>query len=282
MGTTNSNPILKERIIRPKRGLVGIDFAELWRYRELFLFLTWRNIIIRYKQTAIGIVWAFIRPVMMMIVFSIIFGKIAKLPSDGLPYPILTFTALLPWQFFSSSLTRGSASVIGSSNMVSKIYFPRLVIPSTEVSAAMVDFLISFVILIGLMFYYRVVPTVQVFWLPLFFLLALFSSFGISLWFSALNVKYRDVQQAVPFLVQFGLYISPVAFSTSVVPERFRFLYSLNPMVGVIDGFRWALLGQKVSLYYPGLALSSAMVLIILVSGAFYFKKMERTFADII
>jgi len=275
-------PALKERVIKPKRGLVGVDFAELWRYRELFGFLAWREILVRYKQTLVGIAWAFIRPVLMMVIFTVIFGKVAKLPSDNTPYPILTFVGLLPWQFFANSLAESSTSLVTERNMISKIYFPRLVVPSAIILAGIVDFLISFVVLIGLMIWYHIMPTIAVLWLPLFFLLALFSSFGIGLWFSALNVEYRDVRYIVPFLVQFGLYISPVGFSSSVIPEKWRLLYSLNPMVGVIDGFRWALLGQKVPLDYQALALSSVIVLVILASGVLYFKKMERTFADVI
>ena len=272
----------QERIIKPKRGLIGIDFAELWRYHELFFFLTWRNVLVRYKQTVIGILWAVIRPVMMMLVFTVVFGKVAKLPSDGIPYPILTFAALLPWQFFANSLTESSNSLIVNTNMISKIYFPRLIIPSAAVLCGVVDFIIAFAILIGLMVWYQTVPTIAVLWLPLFFLLAFLTSLGIGLWFSALNVKYRDVRHAVPFLVQFGLFISPVGFSTSNIPELLQLPYYLNPMVAVIEGFRWALLGQKVPLYYLGLTLSSLVTLLLLVSGVHYFKSVEKTFADII
>ena len=273
---------MEERIIKPRKGLITIDFAELWRYRELFGFLAWRDILIRYKQTAIGIIWAIIRPVLTMVVFTVIFGKIAKLPSDGIPYPILTFAALLPWQFFASSLTQCSNSLVSRVNMISKIYFPRLIIPFSSVITELVDFLISFLILIAMMLWYHVIPTVEVLWLPLFFLLAFCSAIGIGLWSSALNVEYRDVGHVIPFVVQMGLYISPVGFSSSVVPPKWRLIYSLNPMVGVIDGFRWCLLGQKVPLYFPGLILSSIMVLVVLITGALNFKRMERTFADII
>lgn len=272
----------KERVIRKKSGLVAIDFEELWRYRELFWFLAWRDILIRYKQTVIGVAWAVIRPVVTMIVFTIIFGKLAKFPSDGVPYPLLSFTALLPWQFFSNSLSESSNSVVANSNMISKIYFPRLIIPASAVISGLVDFLLCFIILLLLMFWYGVTPGINVLFLPLFFLLALFCAFGIGLWFSALNVEYRDVRHIVPFLVQFGLYISPVGFSSSIVPEKWRLIYSLNPMVSVIDGFRWALLGKKIPLFMPGLLLSSFMVFIILISGAYYFRKMESTFADVI
>lgn len=272
----------KERVIKAKSGLVGIDFAELWNYRELLLFMAWRDILVRYKQTGVGIAWAVIRPLMMMIVFTLIFGKAAKLPSDGLPYPLLTLVALLPWQFFSQSLTQSSNSLVVNANMISKVYFPRLITPGSVILATVVDFLISFILLVVMMAYYKFIPTVAIFTLPLFFLLAFLASLGLSMWLSALNVEYRDVRHAVPFMVQFGLFMSPVGFSSSIIPEKWRLLYSLNPMVGVIDGFRWAILGQKVPLDYRGLILSSLTVLLLLVSGAFYFRKMERTFADVI
>ena len=274
--------LTNKRVIKPKRGLVAIDFAELWRYRELFVFLTWRNIIVRYKQAAVGIVWVLVRPIMAVIVSTVIFGKLAKLPSDGLPYPLLVFTALLPWQFFASSLTAASSSVVAEQGMVTKIYFPRLIIPASAILASMVDLLISFVVFIGLMIWYNMVPTLAVLWLPCFFLLAFFASCGISMWSSALNVKYRDVRAIVPYMLQFGFYISPVAYTSSIVPEKWRLLYSLNPMVGVIESFRWALLGQKVPFNFPNLILSAAIILVIFVSGVYYFKRMERTFADVI
>ena len=277
-----TRPATYERIIRPKKGLVPIDFAELWRYRELFWFLALRDILVRYKQTVIGIAWAGIQPVLIMIVFTVIFGKLAKLPSDGIPYPILTFVALLPWQFFSDAVTQTSNSVISKAGMVSKIYFPRLIMPASAVILGMVNFAISFVILIGLMFWYHIVPTVTVFLLPLFLLLAAMAALGAGLWLSALNVKYRDVQYVVPFLVHMGLYISPVGFLSSVVPEKYQLLYSLNPMVGVIDGFRWCLLGGKVVPYWPGVWLSVFILTVLLVTGAYYFKRMEKTFADVI
>jgi len=277
-----SEIMVKERVIKPHSGLVGINFAELWRYRELFGFLAWRNILIHYKQTSVGIVWAFIRPLATMVVFTVIFGRVAKLPSDGIPYPLLTLAALLPWQFFANSLSQSSNSLVANPSLISKIYFPRLIIPTSAVLSSVIDFLISFVIFIGLMAWYRYIPTLAVFWLPAFFILAMVSSLGIGMWFSALNVEYRDVQHAVPFMVQLGLYVSPVGFSSSVVPQKWRLLYSLNPIAGVIDGFRWSLLGQKVPLYYNGLLLSIGVAILFLVTGAFYFKRMERTFADVI
>ena len=271
-----------ERIIRPKSGFISIDFAELWHYRELFWFLALRDILVRYKQTVIGIFWAVIQPVLIMIVFTVIFGKIAKLPSNGIPYPILTFVALLPWQYFSDTLTQSSQSVVGNAGMISKIYFPRLIIPTNTVISGMVNFAISFVILIGLMFWYHIVPTANVFLLPMFFLLGVATALGAGLWFSAFNVKYRDVKYVVPFIVRMGLYISPVGFLSSVVPEKYQLLYSLNPMVGVIDGFRWCLLGGKVVPYWPGFWLSVFIVVVLLVTGAYYFRRMEKTFADVI
>ena len=277
-----TKPATYEHIIRPKKGLAPIDFAELWRYRELFWFLALRDILVRYKQTVIGIAWAGIQPVLIMIVFTVIFGKLAKLPSDGIPYPILTFVALLPWQFFSDAVTQTSNSVISKAGMVSKIYFPRLIMPASAVISGMVNFAISFAILIGLMFWYHIVPTVGVLVLPLFFLLAAATALGAGLWLSALNVEYRDVKYVVPFFVRMGLYISPVGFLSSVVPEKYQLLYSLNPMVGVIDGFRWCLLGGKVVPYWPGVWLSVSILTVLLVTSAYYFKQMEKTFADVI
>lgn len=269
-------------IVERRKGLIPIDFAELWRYRELFGFLVWRNVIIRYKQTVVGIAWAVLRPLLTMIVFTIVFGRIAKLPSGGIPYPILTLAALLPWQFFANSLTESSNSLVNNAGMISKIYFPRLIMPTSAVLSGIVDFIISFILLGMMMVWYGIVPSVRMLWLPLFFSVALVSSLGVGLWLSALNVAYRDVKYVVPFLVQFGLYISPVGFSTTVVPQKWRTLYSLNPMVGVIDGFRWCLFGDRISLYLPGILISSIMVLFLLVTGVFYFRKTERTFADII
>ena len=277
-----SKPAVTEYIIRQKSGLVPINFIELWHYRELFWFLALREILIRYKQTLIGIAWAVIQPVLIMLVFTVIFGKIAKLPSDGIPYPILTFVAVLPWNFFSNALTQSSNSLVASTALISKIYFPRLIIPSSSVISGIIDFGISFLILVGLMVWYKIKITFTIFLLPLFLLLAVITALGAGYWLSAINVLYRDVKYIVPFLVRMGLYISPVGFLSSVVPERFKFLYSLNPMVGVIDGFRWCLLGEKIIPYWPGLWVSVFLALSLLISGLFYFRKMERTFADII
>ena len=257
-------------------------WKDLWRYRGLFYFLAWRDILVRYKQTVIGVAWSVIRPVLTMVVFTIVFGKLAKLPSEGVPYPILVYAAMLPWQFFANSLSESSGSIVGNGNLISKVYFPRLIIPASAVIVAMVDFLISFAILIVLMIWYKFMPDWRLITLPLFIIFAFLASFGFGLWITSLNVKYRDFRYIIPFIVQFGLYISPVGFSTSVVPEKWRLLYSLNPMVGVIDGFRWAILGGESRLYWPGFLLSLALVILILTSGIWYFRKTEKTFADII
>lgn len=259
----------------------GQYWKDLWNYRELFYFLAWRDILVRYKQTAIGILWALLRPFLTMIVFTIVFGKIANLPSDGIPYPILVFTALLPWQFFANAFSASSNSLIGNSNLISKVYFPRLVIPTSSVIVSFVDFLISAAILFTLMVYYNYWPTWRIVTLPLFILIAFTASMGTGLWIAAMNVKYRDFRHIIPFIVQFGLYISPVGFSSSVIPEKWRILYSLNPMVGVIDGFRWALLGNSL-LYLPGFFSSIALVIIIFIYSLFFFRNTEKTFADII
>lgn len=257
-------------------------WQDLWRYRELFYFLSWRDILVRYKQTAIGIVWALIRPLLTMIVFTIVFSNLAKLPSGGVPYPILVFAAMLPWQFFANALSECSNSLIINSNLIAKVYFPRLIIPISAVIVSFVDFLISGMILLGLMVIYNFVPSWRIVTLPLFTLLAFAAAMGVGLWLAALNVQYRDFRYIVPFIVQFGLYISPVGFSSSIVPEQWRLLYSLNPMVGVIDGFRWAILGSSTSIYWAGFLLSIALVTLILASGIWYFRRMERTFADVI
>ena len=257
-------------------------FKDIWRYRELFFFLAWRDILVRYKQTAIGIAWSVLRPLLTMVVFTIVFGKLAKLPSNGVPYPIMVYAAMLPWQFFANSLTESSNSLIDNSNLLTKVYFPRLIVPAGSIIVAMVDFLISAVILGGLMVWYRFVPDTRVLLLPAFFMMAFMASFGAGLWLSALNVQYRDFRYVVPFLVQFGLYISPVGFSSAIVPQQWRFLYFLNPMVGVIDGFRWALLGDAFPVNWPGFVLSFVLVVLMLAGGVFYFRCMERSFADVV
>lgn len=257
-------------------------WKDIWRYRELFYFLAWRDILVRYKQTAIGIAWALIRPFLTMVVFTVVFGNIAKLPSGGAPYPILVFSAMLPWQFFANALSECSNSLISNSNLISKVYFPRMIVPTSSVIVSFVDFMISGIILLGLMAWYNFVPDLRILTLPLFVLIAFAAAMGSGLWLAALNVEYRDFRYIVPFIVQFGLYISPVGFSSSVVPEQWRLIYSLNPMVGVIDGFRWAILGGNSSIYLPGFALSIGLVVLILITGIWYFRRTERTFADVI
>ena len=258
-------------------------WADLWRYRELFLILAWRDISVRYKQTIIGILWAIIRPFLTMVVFTVIFGRIAKLPSDGsAPYALLVFAAMLPWSLFSNALSESSNSLVSNSNLIGKVYFPRLIIPAATLVTAFIDFLISFIILIGMMLYYRFTPGWQMLLLPSFIILALLASLGPGLWITALNVKYRDFRYIIPFVVQFGLYVSPVGFSSNIVPEQWRMLYSLNPMVGVIDGFRWCILGGNSPIYSPGFLLSLAIIIFFLLMGVSYFRKTEKTFADLI
>lgn len=257
-------------------------WMDLWRYRELFYFLAWRDILVRYKQTAIGVAWALVRPFLTMIVFTVVFGKLARLPSDGVPYPVLVFAAMLPWQFFSNALSEASNSLVGNANLISKIYFPRLIIPASSVITSFVDFLISGIILIGLMVWYHFVPGWRIIYLPAFIAIGFAAAMGSGLWLTALNVKYRDFRYIVPFIVQFGLYVSPVGFSSGIVPGKWRLLYSLNPMVGVIDGFRWALLGGESKIYMPGFVLSILIVGALLITGIVYFRKTEKTFADVI
>jgi lipopolysaccharide transport system permease protein len=268
-------------IIEPRR-TIRHYWKDIWHYRELFAFLAWRDILVRYKQTVIGIAWSVIRPLLTMIVFTVIFGKLAKLPSDGVPYPILVYAAMLPWQFFSNALNESSNSLITNANLLSKVYFPRLIMPASSVIVSLIDFVISFVILILLMIWYQFLPDSRIILLPLFLCLAIFTSFGFGLWLAALNVKYRDFRYIVPFIVQLGLYISPVGFSSSIIPDKWRFLYSLNPMVGVIDGFRWSLLGGRTQLYWPGFIVSVVLTLTIFISAVWYFRKTERYFADVI
>jgi lipopolysaccharide transport system permease protein len=268
-------------VIEPGRSEIHY-WKDLWRYRELFFFLAWRDILVRYKQTAIGIAWSVIRPLLTMVVFTIVFGKLANLPSGNVPYPIMIFAALLPWQFFANSLSEASNSLVGNAHLISKIYFPRLIIPTSAMITSFVDFLISGVILVLLMLWYQFIPGWRILVLPAFILIAFAASIGCGLWLTALNVKYRDFRYIIPFIVQFGLYISPVGFSSGIVPEKWRLLYSLNPMVGVIDGFRWAILGGDFKIYWPGFFLSVALVTLILVTGIIYFRKTEKTFADVI
>ncbi|WP_295390401.1 ABC transporter permease [uncultured Thiodictyon sp.] len=258
-------------------------WRDLWRYRELFYVLAWRDISVRYKQTIIGLAWALIRPFLTMVVFTVLFGKLGKFPTEGAaPYALMVFAGLLPWQFFATALSESSNSLIGNANLISKVYFPRLIVPTAAVVVSFVDFLISFAILIGLMLWYRFLPDWQILTLPLFVAMAFLASLGPGLWITALNVKYRDFRYIIPFIVQFGLYVSPVGFSSSVVPEHWRLIYSLNPVVGVIDGFRWAILGGESTLYLPGFLLSWGVIVFFLWLGIRQFRRMEKSFADLI
>ncbi len=267
--------------IEPTKGWVALQLKELWAYRELLYFLVWRDVKVRYKQTVLGAAWAIIQPVMTMIVFSIVFGRLAKIPSDGIPYPLFALTGLVPWTFFAHGLSQASNSLVGSANLIKKIYFPRLSVPIAAVTSGLVDLSIAFVVLLGMMMYYGVLPTVHVVWLPLLLLITLITSLGVSLWLSALNVQFRDVRHVLPFLTQFWFYATPIAYPSSLLSEPWRTLYSLNPMVGVIEGFRWALLGAQTA---PGpmVVVSALAALAILVSGTFYFRRLEKTFADVI
>jgi len=273
-----SAPVL---ILRPSKGFFRLDLKALWEYRELLYFLVWRDIKVRYKQTALGAAWAILQPVMTMLVFSVFFGRLAKVPSDGVPYPVFAYVALLPWQLFAFALTESSNSLVASQNLITKVYFPRLVIPIASVLAGLVDFAIAFLILLMMMLYYGIVPTAAVALLPLFLLLAIVTALAVGLWLSALNVKYRDVRYTIPFLTQFWMFATPVAYPASLVPAKWRPLYGLNPMSGVVEGFRWALLGKS---HAPGplLWVSVAAVAVILIGGLRYFRKTESTFADVV
>jgi lipopolysaccharide transport system permease protein len=272
-----SKPLIS---IEPQRGWVSLELADLWRYRELILLLTWRDIKVRYTQTVLGATWAILQPLLTMVIFSIIFGQLAKLPSEGIPYPIFTYTALLPWQLFSFSLTNSSNSLVADQNLISKVYFPRLVIPIASVLPALVDFAISFLVLIGMLIYYQIPLTARILTLPLFLLLAVASALAVGFWLSALNVEYRDIRYVVPFMTLFWQYATPVAYSASLIPEKWRLLYGLNPMTGVVEGFRWALLGSgKVD---GVIWVSVAIIILIFLSGLAYFKRVEATFADVI
>lgn len=270
---------VKEIVIRPG-GNVANYWRDIWNYRELFVFLVWRDILIRYKQTVIGVLWCVIKPILTLIVFTVIFGKLAGLPSDGVPYPVLVFAALLPWQFFSSALTECSNSLVNNANLLSKVYFPRFIIPASSVVASLIDFLISFSIMLCLMVYYGLEPGWRFICLPLFLFMAFIAALGAGLLFAALNVRYRDFRHIVPFVTQFGLFISPVGFSSEIVPEKWRLLFALNPMVAVIDGFRWSLSGSTQVIYIPGVLISFAVITVFFVFGVWYFRQTERSFAD--
>ncbi len=275
------NVLLPHYRIQPSKGFVSLRLNELWQYRELLYFLVWRDVKVRYKQTALGVLWAIIQPLMTMVVFSIFFGKLGKMPSDGIPYPIFSFAALVPWTLFSNGLTQATNSLISSSGLIKKVYFPRLIIPIATVLAGIVDFVIAFIILLILMFIYGIVPTLNILWLPLLVVLTLITSLSVSLWLSALNVKYRDVKYVIPFLTQIWLFATPIAYSSSILPESWRTIYGINPMVGVIEGFRWALLGTQTNLGWMTF-ISTLAAVALLISGAFYFRRMEKNFADLI
>jgi len=277
----SSASIVPVTIIRPSRGWISLNLHDLWEYRELLYFLTWRDIKVRYKQTVLGAAWAIIQPFFTMVVFSVFFGKLAKMPSDDIPYPIFSYAALVPWTFFANGLSQSSSSLVASANLIKKVYFPRLVVPISSVISGAVDFVLAFVVLLGMMLYFGIVPTWNIVWLPLLLLLALVTSLGVGLWLTAMNVQFRDVRYAVPFLVQAWMFATPIAYPSSLLDEPWRTLYGINPMAGVVEGFRWALLGTQTA---PGpIVLVSALVAVgLLVSGAYYFRRMEKTFADLV
>ncbi len=255
---------------------------DLWRYRELFLFLAWRDLLVRYKQTIVGVAWSLIRPLLTMVVLTVVFGRLGKMPSGGVPYPLMVFCGLLPWQFFATAVTASGESLVSNAGLISKVFFPRLLIPAASLATSLVDFLVSFAFLVALMIWYSQVPSPAVVLLPLFMVLVLAASFGAGLWTSALLVRYRDVRFILPFVVQFGLYISPVGFSSNVVPEKYRLVFALNPVVGVIDGFRWSILGGENRLEPASIVISTTVSLVLLATGIWYFRSTERTFADVI
>jgi lipopolysaccharide transport system permease protein len=273
-----SIPVL---VLQPSTGLVRLNLRDVWIYRELLFFLIWRDVKVRYKQTVLGAAWAILQPVMTMVVFSVFFGRLAKMPSDGIPYPVFAFAALLPWQLFAYALSESSNSLVGSQHLITKVYFPRLVVPLAAVLAGLVDFTIAFAVLLALMWYYGIMPTRAIVLLPLFVLFAVVTALAVGLWLSSLNVKYRDVRYTIPFLTQFWMFATPVAYPSSLVPEHWRALFGLNPMAGVVEGFRWALLGKAQG---PGplLAVSVIAVMVLLIGGLMYFRKMETTFADLV
>ena len=271
----------KRSIIKPSHGWAALNLRDLWLYRELIFFMTWRDLKVRYKQTLLGASWAILQPFLTMIVFSVFFGTLAKVPSDGVPYPIFSYTALIPWTLFSKALQDASRSLVANRHMITKVYFPRMILPLSSVMAGLVDFLIAFVVLLGMMWYYKISPTVNVWVLPLFLLLALITAVGVGLWLSALNVLFRDINYVLPFLTQFWMYLTPVAYPSSMIPTEWQVIYALNPMTGVVEGFRWALLGTGQP---PGIMtlVSSIAAVVLLISGMFYFRRMERLFADMV
>lgn len=275
----DSTPIT---FIRPTRGWVSLRLQEIWEFRELLYFLLWRDLKVRYKQTALGAAWAIIQPFMTMVVFSLFFGRLARVPSDGIPYPIFAYAALVPWTFFANGLNQSSNSLVGSAHLITKVYFPRLTIPLASVLSGILDFSIAFVVLLLMMFYYDISITAQALWMPFFFLLAFMSALGVGLWLSAVNVKFRDVRYVVPFLIQFWMFATPIAYPSSLLSEPWRTVYAINPMVGVVEGFRWSLLGSTASVPGAMTLISFAMAFSVLISGAFYFRRMEKSFADVV
>jgi homopolymeric O-antigen transport system permease protein len=265
----------------PSKGWASPKLRELWEFRELLYFFAWRDIKVRYKQTVMGVLWAIIQPFLTMVIFSLFFGRLASIPSDGLPYPVFSYAALVPWTFFANALAQASNSLVINANMIKKIYFPRLALPIASVFAGVIDFVLAFVVLLGIMLYYGLVPTLNIIWLPFFALLALVTSLGVSLWLAAMNVQFRDVHYTIPFLTQAWLFVTPIAYPSSLLPEPWRTLYGLNPMAGVVEGFRWALLGTDTA---PGkmIIISALVALTLFVSGAFYFRRMEQSFADVL
>ena len=277
----SSISVVPVTVIRPSRGWISLNLRDLWEYRELLYFLTWRDVKVRYKQTVLGAAWAIIQPFFTMVVFSLFFGRLAKMPSDDIPYPIFSYAALVPWTFFANGLSQSSSSLVASANLIKKVYFPRLVVPISSVISGAVDFVLAFVVLLGMMLYFGIVPTWNIVWLPLLLLLALVTSLGVGLWLTAMNVQFRDVRYAVPFLVQAWMFATPIAYPSSLLDEPWRTLYGINPMASVVEGFRWALLGSETA---PGpIVIVSALVAVgLLISGAFYFRRMEKTFADVV
>lgn len=267
--------------VQPSKGWIGINLAEIWQYRELLYFLVWRDVKVRYKQTVMGMLWAIIQPFLTMVVFSLFFGKLAGIPSEGIPYPIFAYSALVPWTFFSNALSQASNSLVINANMIKKIYFPRLVMPAAAVLAGVVDFVLAFIVLVGMIVYYGFPLNANVLWLPLFVLLAFITSLGVGLWLSAMNVQFRDVRYTIPFIIQVWLFATPIAYPSSLLPEFWQPIYGINPMVGVVEGFRWALLGTDAALK-PVMIVSFAGAVLLLISGAYYFRRMEKSFADVV
>ena len=267
--------------ISPTKGWTSLRLKQLWEYRELLYFFTWRDLKVRYKQTIMGTSWAILQPLITMIIFSLFFGKFVKMPSDGLPYPIFTFTALVPWTFFANGLLQSSNVLVNNPDMIKKIYFPRLTMPIASILASLVDFALAFIVLLGMIFYYRIPPSLNILWTPILLILAFITALGFGFWFSAMNAQFRDIRYVVPFVIQIWLFSTPIAYPSSIVPERWRIIYGLNPMVGVIEGFRWALLGTNMNIG-PMILISSVISIIVLISGAYYFRRMEKVFADII